>query len=416
MNKLQVTKFSIDDIVLIFGDGTTDTIPSSNINHFTIEKDFIQDYLPVFIIKCNVDYDLYKKINKHGSLLKYKVNVKKFNIPANAYNVKDNIIVNKSFISDIFENVNTVDKSPNLYENIIKEKNSYREDERPDIEKSAMNIDLILFKQDNLKDYRTNTKYIYNNTQIAPVMIDLLDSANKSNCLMSYPDNRDNYDNIIIPNNLTLIGAMEYLQNVYGIYNTGLLLFNDFKRSYIINKAVRSNAYEKNEYKTIYIHFNDATTAQGNLYGITYNNSDSCTITCQSHPNAISNKDEMGLIAYDKLQLINTFTGSNIVKNITDNTKNPTIKIIDDKYDNKYAANSFIYDLNLNNTILEIQFNEIDLELITPNKEYYINFNINDKNISKLNGFYKLVKITSVFEKQDETTFYNSAIGLFKRA
>lgn len=418
MEKLQVTKYLIDDIVLIFGDGSTDTIPAKNINHITLSKNFFDLYLPIFILNCNVDYELYKRINKEKP--KYKIKIKKFNIASNAYEIEEERILSRNFIDNIFQNVNETDVTPNLYENILKEKNENREDERPSVEKDAMQMELILFKENSLSDYRTVTDVIYNRTSIINVIMALLMDANQSNCLISYPDNRSVYDNIIIPNDLTLIGAVEYLQNIYGIYNTGLCLFNDLNKLYLLNKNMECNAYQRQEHKIVYIQFEDATKAEGNIYGMVEDDRyKRYKIVCQSHPIISSNETQISNLAYDEILMIDTFTGSKQYKKISKNVQannNKNIKIIDNKYSNEYAANAMIYDINLNNNIMEIEFNELDIDILTPNKEYYIDFKINDKDISKLKGIYKLVSYVAVFEKQDETKFYNAIKATFKRA
>lgn len=245
MYDLEVCKYIIDDLTLIFGDGTRRTISSKNVVHITIEKNFFDMYLPVFVLKCNVDHDLYKLINKDKP--KYKINFKKFNMSSDKTAIEEDRIMAKNFINGIFVNVNDSDNSPNLYENIAKENNDGREDERPSMEKDVIDMELILFKENYLTDYRTLNDVIYNNTGVINVMLALLMEAKQNRCLLSYPDNKDVHSNIIIPNNLTLIGALEYIQNIYGIYNSGLCIFNDFNKLYLINKDMKCNAYERLE-------------------------------------------------------------------------------------------------------------------------------------------------------------------------
>lgn len=418
MLSLEVCKYIIDDVTLIFEDGTKRTIPSKNVSHITIDKNFFDMYLPVFIVKCNVDYELYNVINKKKP--KYRFNLKKFNIPSTNTDIEEDRILAKNFINGIFVNVNDTDNSPNLYENIIKEDSINGKDERPSVEKDAIDIELILFKENYLTDYRTLSDVIYNNTSVINVMMSLLMEAKQNKCLLSYPDNKNVYDNVIIPNNLTLIGAIEYVQNIYGIYNSGLCIFNDFNKLYLLNRDIKCNAYERLEYRIVYVQFTDILKAAGNIYGTSDDvKSSRYKITCASHPVVASNDTQLANLSYNEVMMIDTFTGKREYKKLSDKPKTEattSVKILDNKYSNKYAINSMIYGLNLNNNVIEIEFNEVDLDILTPNKEFYIDFDMNSKDTVILKGLYKLVSYVAVFQKQDDNKFYNGVKATFKRA
>ena len=42
---MKLCKYSIEDIIIIYEDGTTDTIPQDNIIYMYIEKDYFKNFL-----------------------------------------------------------------------------------------------------------------------------------------------------------------------------------------------------------------------------------------------------------------------------------------------------------------------------------------------------------------------------------
>ena len=98
----------------------------------------------------------------------------------------------------------------------------------------------------------------------------------------------------------------------------------------------------------------------------------------------------------------------NLNKSINSNTK-----IIDNKYNNNFIFNSLINETKLKNYTITINLNEIDLDILTPNKEYYLNININKSSYKKLQGLMKLGKLITVYEKKDDDTFSSGTKAIF---
>lgn len=420
-NSLSVCKTRADDITIIFEDGTISTIPSRNIYYYSIEKDFFNDFLPILNIKCLVTRDIYTKVNKQ--VAKFKVSIKKFFINSDntTFNKQDKNIMYKRFIDNVFINVNNTDSSIDPSKALVDDIEKISE--RNELEKTTVELDLLLFTEESLNYRKLNDK-IFQDANMFNTILALSQLTEQGKLLITYPDNRELYkdNDIIIPNNLTFIGCIKYLQSVYGIYNKGYILFRDYDRTYLIDKDLSCNAYAKGEYKRVYISFSQNNDPKGNVYG-QYDNimKRIYNINCINAPKIITNSTASNELLFDNLYVTNTYTGETNVTNVNmrNSSKTKTTKIVENKYNNDYIVNSSAYEITLNNYTITTTFNEADLDIFTPNKEYYLDNKMDIKEYRQLNGLMKLSRIMAIYEKttsNDEDIFTGVINAEFKRA
>lgn len=414
---MKLCKYSIEDIIIIYEDGTTDTIPQDNIIYMYIEKDYFKNFLPIFNIKCMITDDLYIKLNKNNP--KYKVQVNKFylNNDGTAFDKNNSTIVQQKFINDIFININKVDLSPSMMKNLYDRNDINMKDDRTELEKANKEFDLYLFKEDSISYRKLNNK-IFQNTDLISTIIALSQLTDQNKLLISYLDNTDVYDNIIIPQNLTFIGIIKYLQSIYGLYNTSYFLFDDFDTMYLLNKDTKCTALKKGELQRVYINYEDILDPKGNRYGferqVPYK---AYRIYCIDSPQITNINNQSNELLYDDLVYMDTNNGNETKVEIT-GEKNIGIrntKIVDNKYGNEFVINSFIYENKLNQTTIMSSFNELDIDILTPNKEYYIDIKLDNYDYSKIKGLVKLSRMMTVFQKTDDSIFTANTKCEFKR-
>lgn len=401
-DRLMSCKTKINDIKVIYEDGTTDTIPPMNIPFISIEKNFFYDFFPVFSIKILLDYKMYKKIN--NTKCKFSIDLKKFFIKSLDTNYNKKSIMTKNFINDIFININNGDASPDLYDNL---KNN---SDPTEFEKSQITMDLYLF-QESAMDYTKLSNNVFKTCTVTDAILALASVTGQRPLLMTYPNNKSTYSNIIIPNNLTFLGCIDFIQSVYGIYNNGYCLFSDFDALYLIDKLPNCTAYTKNETKNVYITFTDKTQESGNIYGCYEDISTRCyIINCTSVPIISMSTDSKKHILPDNVNTVNTST------NYTNIESMKNTKIIDNKYANNYALDTYKYEKALC-TSFTVDFKECDLDMFKINKEYNIKFDVNSStaNYKNSEGLYKLMAIQGVYEKKDDEIFDNTIRAKFIR-
>lgn len=395
-NKLNVCKQKIDEIKVIFEDGSTKSILPHSISFMSIEKNFFYNFLPIFCIKAHVDYSLYKKINENKC--KFKLDIYKFFIKSNSENFDKKTIVTKNFINDIFINTNAGDTSPDLYENL----NTNRDNEPNDFEKSQIEVELMLF-QESAMNYDKLNNNIFATCNVSDAIIALASVTKQRSMVMSYPTNESIYSNIVIPNNLTFIGCIDFLQSVYGIYDTGFCLFSDFDALYLVDKNVKCNAYRRNEYRTININISDKTKDSGNIDGLYTDDKYKCYMINNANKPTIFIKDSaVNNIVPENVNAVNT-TNSNSSGSSTEK-----VRIVDNKFDNSYSVAAYKYEKSML-TELEIDFTESDLDIFKVNREYNISFDMltNNEAYKNSSGLYKLQSLQAVYIKSDDEIFKN---------
>lgn len=404
---LRLCKFKCNDIQVIFEDGSTTTIPSMNIMSYSIEKNFFDNFLPIFEVSCMVNYDLYKKINTEKC--RYKIDFQKFFVRANietTFNKNDSLFL-KNYLNGIFININTGDNTPDLT-NSLSTRDGSNLDQPNNFQKSQLELSLFLFLEGCL-DYTKLNNNIFQDVTIPETILGLATITEQRKIMLALPDNKSTrYENVIIPNDLTFLGAMYYLQSVYGIYNKSLVVFNDFDYLYIIDKDNVSKAFLRSDITKVYINYYDITDANGNINGH-YEGSNYYEIYSTNRPPVQVPKDTTEKLLGKNINSINTINGD--VSNSYDNDT----KILDNKYNNKYSENSFEYEKNLLYCI-EAKFKDVDPEMFQLNKEYYFKFNSEDLNYMKYDGQYKLVSLQLLFNKTDEEIFENTVQAKFIRA
>lgn len=418
VSKLSICKYDIDDIKILFEDGSIETIPRKNITFVNIVKNFFDMYLPIFTIKCNIDEPLYRKLN--NSKPKYRITLKKFFIKTEDVHPNLKLPMRSVIIDDLFVNVNDNDKSVSLSEGIRKEITKSKDDTRPDIEKDNIDMDLVLFKQSHMEDYRSLNNNIYRNGNLTSVLLALFQLTKQDKCIMSPLDNNKFFkdEDVVIPNNYSLLGIVNYLQSVYGLYNSGYIIFRDFDRLYFLSKEINSKAFSKNEYKRVYIKFSDMTTTTGNTYGyIDDFKNKKLTIYNSNQPVINTSGSSLENQLYDEMLLIDTNSGEKQYKQIkfTKANNKKKIKVLDNKYGNHFMSNSIIYNIELENNVINMDIDECDITLLTPNKEYYIEFDDSVTNGRDLNGCYKLCSLSTIIQKKDDYSYISKSHAIFKK-
>lgn len=416
---LKSCKIKIEDIDILFDDGSSITLPSRYINFISIEKNYYENFLPILYIKCLVTEDIYFILNNSNPT--YSIDIKKLyvNSDEDNFNKDSSTSVYRSFIKNTFTNVNNDDKSPNLSSDLVKDKIS-QIDPRPELEQYNREIDLLLFRTDSI-DYRTLNSYVFSNCNMSSLITTLYSKTNQSNkLLLSPPDNTNYYEeDILIPNNLTFLGMIKYLQSVYGIYNTGYCLFNDYNLTYLIDKSVNCTAKLKGDLSRVYIQVNEDEADTSKIYGFYKDiTNDRYFINSVNTPIININSSEMKSVLFDNLKAVNNGTGKITNKNINminNNDGVDVVRVVEDKYNNNYIINSIAYEMENNNYSIKMSFPESDLDIFTPNKEFYLDINIYKSEYRKLNGLMSLNKVMATYQKNDDETFIGNIVAEFNR-
>ncbi len=385
-------KYTIDDIGIIFEDGSTATILSNNISSIFIEKDYNENFLPILAINATISPKIQAKIRQNHSTVKCKVKVNRF-LVRNSQDMGNKKFL-KPYIDDVF-NINIDDVSP-IRESLDDKTPGYEQSPQKD----ATNLTLYLFKQAHIDKNKSKLNYIVNNATIAETFTYACSEVGIDKLLISDPDNNNIYPQILIPS-FTLQGVADYLQKVYGIYSKGYMMFHDFDVLYFINRYLRCTAWRAGEMKRVYIHVNEKDTPEyTDLGGWSDDNANTYHFNTNAKPTITSKAKEIQDTLFDTLHVVNTWTGKVDMHKLNLPIKNTnSVHTLNDRYDNLMAIEAFKYSLEETNTIVDITLVEPDLEVLTPNKEFYLDMKFKNTAYKVYNKIYKLHKFTAAFQR-----------------
>lgn len=399
-------KYKVENLDILFSDGSVENIESGMVSHLYIEKDFDSLYFPIINISVVMKDQLYDKINKENEQIKFRLKINKY-----VYDSSDNFINYKSFCNDVF--ICFSDKKIVINdEDSVKTKENVESNDIPS--NRANNRNFYLFKEDVIKCKETMNLSVTSAT-LSDLVIYMFNQCGIDKLLMSRLDNDSEVKNMLIPTG-NLIECFNYLNEMKGFYNKGLLLYFDLDNAYFIDNSSKCTAWRRNEVRMTHMHISNQKNASSQLTGM-FTNKDrkSYHIFANTDRIEITNQNILNdQIRGNNITIINN--KSNNVNDIkTDTTQigkaNKNVVVI--KENNKYMVNEIKERLKENECVLSIAFLGIDLDCLTPNKEFLLTYEDSKLN-KKYGGGYRISKYTAAFKK-DGDELVGSVECLFKK-
>lgn len=185
---LRLCKYIVQDIAVIFDDGETSSIPAMQVSFFSIEKNFFQNFLPIFNLKAMTNKELYKKINTKKC--KFKIDVRKFYVDSNGENTfNKNKVMQVGFLNNIFINTNDGDSTPYLSDAVYDRTIVNDLEQRNEYETANTEIDLYLFMEECINYRQLNDKTFQDCTIIGAIMA-FAQLTEQRPILVTYPDRK----------------------------------------------------------------------------------------------------------------------------------------------------------------------------------------------------------------------------------
>lgn len=387
-------KYKVESLDVLFSNGSVESIESGMVTHLYIEKDFDGLYFPIINISVVMKDELYDKINRENEQIKFRLKVNKY-----VYDSSDAFISYKSFCNDVF--ICFSDKKVIINdEESVKIKENVESSDTPS--NRANNRNFYLFKEDVIKCKETMNLSVTSAT-ISDLVIYMFNQCGIDKLLMSKLDNDSEVNNLLIPTG-NLIECFNYLNEMKGFYNKGLLLYFDLDNAYFIDNSSKCTAWRRNEVRMTHMHISNQKNASSQLTGM-YTNKDrkSNHIFANTDRIEITNQN----ILNDQIQG-NNITIINNKSNNIDNIKEDTTQIgkanknvVVMKENNRFMVNEIKERLKENECVLSIAFLGIDLDCLTPNKEFLLTYEDSKLN-KKYGGGYRLSKYTATFKKDGD--------------
>lgn len=375
--------------------------------------------------------------NKNDLIFYVEINIREYsNSEANEGNTGSIEVGTKPWFKGAFQGI-IVNKDPVDFMN--EETDWYKPDETSDsaeedsdaIETDAPSFEdrneMIHVKLSNIAHRNRFKKMInfnmINATPIEALAYGIQTAVNGNNqVILQQPENEKQYVQITSPV-WSLKDFVYHMQTVYGLYKSGVIIYQDVDMLYIIPKVSTNYAVKANDYNQVHIHFIDLTD------GITSNvnsyekdtKSGRYIITTTDKFKLVNNSEYNKEVFGNKFSTFDKTSGDNSVyltssgelggqsplRNYDAKIKGTTAyaddkrKFFHNELNNSYLISEKIIETRLLTKMCTFTVTFCDPSIFTYNKIYKLIFDTNDKYENQHGGYYKLINITTIISAEN---------------
>lgn len=401
---LERYKYEISDITLT-ADGFEEpiTVRSSFVTSLSFIKDFDNTISPKIQLMFQIEKEYYNDIILNMNTLVatfviYKTNIGEVTDDSNITDPNNTLLEQSHIWQEVtLKAVN--DNNISLSEQLQVSGDKSNVDTSVESTQQTVNVTLLLYDSDKIDKYRKSNYFIASGGK-NDILCAMFADRGLTNILMTPTDNAQN--TYIIPYG-HLGDNISALNTYYGIYQSPYTFFMDLDYIYLLDRQNVGNTLRPREYKTVTIYV-DKENRTGYISDGSYTYVDSKNDRMGNYilnANKFYVSDNDSSIDYAMGGNIRTVIGgTGEVKNdkIGDYNIDRTIVV-----DNNLHHSQILYSIKEQKRNLQLEFSNIDLSILTPNKRYRI---IPDSTYynSKYNieGDYRLSKMLLIFKKTAE--------------
>lgn len=408
-NKSITYYYKIESVTMILPNNNKVTIEPTKVESFALIKDFTNNYLPIFRLSTLLSsYQVYNIIDNKDTV-RFHIRISEYK-----YDYERNVLKKQSLIDDLFCTI-IEEETPNLDKKIIENaKNSSEAIGTETLNDFGSYMELYLFRESDLNTIKNVNNVVISNSNMLTVCTYLLSSAGVKKMLMSPLHNNNYYSQILVPP-YTLVGALRFLEQNYGFYNTYSTIFFDYDTGYMISHRMPCNTYRRGEVKTLSLYIGADDSSQTFYSGLIEKSSNDILINITKNAASFTNSS----LTKDQIQGTDVVTIDQSTGSINRNTSksknvgNKGIQVLVNKYNNPFMVSAEAYRTNESSISLTCNIKMCSVNYFTPNKEY--NVILEDSEANKMyKGLYRLTYATHTFTRKGEE-FEVSTVANFSR-
>jgi hypothetical protein len=386
----KVEKFLVEATLLDLANNDSRDI-SQSIRSIAVKKNYIENSFPLFVIGLMVTPELRDKMRDNIFRLALKV----FKYSA-VNNETDEDVESLPIDGEVINTTIKVYSKPYTSSSSRVEEGSEGQDTQNTtvqlvpFELAGIPEDLIT-KNDNV------INEIYQDAKMEDILINILSSVDNNTIFLDTPDNTEKEDSLIIPP-FNVIPSIKYLQDIYGIYNSPIIIFFDLQKTYI-SKIYNENRTYRNNFEYIVIPA-DRINNDNIMLTPQIDENENVRLYQRLEP-AFDSTKEINMNLMGETTIFNSYDYNFDVINRTYNneTNNGKIRYYWNTYQNRMFEESFLKELKYSE-IANVTMNNID-----PN---YFNIDtliLVQTESSYVKGQYALAENSFVFSTNDYKHF-----------
>ena len=285
-------------------------------------------------------------------------------------------------------------------------------------------MDVYLFKEKILKCSRVSCNYVFKKDTLQNIVGALLTRTGHEKVLMNKFQNEEEYIEMLIPEN-PLYRCLMYLDQYYGFYKAGAIIFYDNDQLYILDSSFKEpvgvedeelnvtllvdtqtntspirGIVEKMDDDEHYIHISESEINATKASWINESDSGSKIYMNTVNPESDKENEEKNVLLESEIEHIGT-------------KRMKRYHNID--HENKYAKESFDARLNENESVLYVNAQNVNLNFLKPNKLFKVIFDNPRKKIVHAQCKYRLAMAHSFLSIEDNSYFTSSHRFILKK-
>ena len=385
-------------------------LPTERIVGMNIYNDYENNLFPVFRCSVVLEPSKYLEIVENKEDVKFKIRIQKY---YRLIGTDDKKSLLRDYINDVFTLI-LDDDAYDPDEGLKKSEERTTGDKFNDEDQlryTNNKIDFYFFKSSLIKGMKKTSNAILENCDMSTAIAYLCNSGKIGKVLMSPIENATKYKQIILPPQ-SIAQNLVYLDNQFGLYKAGSLIYMGLYRGYILNHKGGCTAYQNKEYKETNIMIPDKGKAQTtescmlNRKNIT----DKYNVVLRADDVSISNETVTNnVLSGNNATIVNTNTEMIDTSSIDSNNTDGSTVVLTTTSENKFISNTFAFQRALNKVVITCSAVDVDLHALEPNKKF--NFLFEDTKLAKkYKGMYIISSMNAVFIKSG--TEFTVTVGM----
>lgn len=362
-------------------------ISSNMVKYIMIEDMYQSRYMPVIYISMAVTNKVYKNIIENEKKAKMYLDIRLYNAYSNTSLEKDSIKGKFTYIVS--------SSNPNYGQELV--------DSTQNTDSAYRTVTVALINMDLLNKSKTSFNGVFGNIDQATLIYKIMEGRKS---VIKAPLYNPVYETIMIPPLNSRTKLLEYLFLKCPFYDTKYMFFMDFDRSYLLDLTGTGLDANDGDMKSVFIDIRSVTVPEAYYEGVEIQDNAYYMYINPANTNVTENK------ATDKIsnQLVfvnDAGTVDAVNLNVNNNYDS------DVKQSFKRGGNAVLYkNIAESNTVtIEVEKENIDGSLFTPNKEYFIK---NYEGFNDYNGRYSLLYKKEVIKNTGSEFGVSVCLGLRK--
>lgn len=419
-SKAYLCKYQIANLIFMLGDERIETDPS---NILYIEKMDDYEFNIRAILKLTLRIDVRKKLwimkNKRDIVCKFELNKIGIDTEVEEYVTAPESVWNQEFgiyFNDEDESIDIKALEERIEMNEGESFSSGKIDTENYFESQNM-LDVYLFNQKLLNASQNIFNDVLTQNTMQQLVGRLLTLTKHKNVLISKFENDEVYTELLVPA-LSAYKALTYLEQYFGFYRKGAMIYYDVDILYILNTNGLLTAKRENEWPEttfMFTQLDNSTPGNGMIRKEGEKVFYVSVPDMQVNPQRFSNATNVTLGSEAKVV---------VTDDITIDIQDANQSFIDQrnefityqrKDDNKYSAEIMKTRMEENDCVLYINGDNLDMAAFTPNKTFQVVFEETSKQQKYGNFKYRLAYAYTMMKIESESFMTSSHRIMLKK-